>query len=68
MVLWQELRKIYGKIMRRVELKTGCFRIDVSIIPEMDSGNDTPPCIAIPSGGAMRREDRTENRKKSRFP
>ena len=38
MVLWQELRKIYGKIMRRIELKTGGFRISVSKIPESDSG------------------------------
>ena len=62
------LWKIYEKIMRRVELKTAPFRIDASKILKMNSGKRYPPCIAIPSGGAMRREDRTENRKKSRFP
>ena len=46
MVLWQELRKIYGKIMRHVELRTDDFCICVSKIPEMDPRKAIIPCIA----------------------
>ena len=60
MVLWQELRKIYGKIMRRVELKTGCFRIGVSKIPESEFRKEIIPCIA--DSFRWHHEERGQNR------
>jgi hypothetical protein len=42
MVLWQELRKNYGKVMRRVELKTGGFASVSQKIRKWIPENDNP--------------------------
>ena len=66
MVLWQELRKIYGKIMRHIELRTDDFCICVSKIPEMDPRKAIIPCIA--DSFRWHHEERGQNRIPDEMP